>query len=304
MQRELGLNTSLEVAYMGNKGTHLINGAVGNQATPSPDPSSDIQARRPIPALNSETFDILSNAYSNYNGLGVTLRHRQSHGFSFNLAYTWSHALDIASSSNLGSNNGGFFRDYNHQFWEYGNADFDARHRVTAYYAYELPFGRGRAYVSNLSPALNAIIGGWITDGIWSSNSGNWFTPITSVDYSNSGGNSPRPDMICNPNISAPHNTTTWFKTSCFVTPAAGTFGNAGRNVILGPRFFSTDLSLRKEWRVKESMRIEFRSEFFNAFNHPTFPQIDDLVQDDPAFGLIQTANKPRQIQFALKFYW
>ena len=304
VQRELGLNTSLELAYMGNKGTHLINGAVGNQATPSPDPTSDIQPRRPIPALNSETFDILSNAYSNYNGLGITLRHRQSHGLSFNFAYTWSHALDLASSSNLGSANNGFFRDYNHQFWEYGNADFDTRHRVTAYYAYELPFGRGRAYASNVSPALNAVIGGWITEGIWSFNSGNWFTPITSVDYSNSGGNSPRPDMICNPNSGAPHTTTTWFNTSCFVTPAEGSFGNAGRNVILGPRFFTNDLSLRKEWRVRESMRIEFRSEFFNAFNHPTFPQIDDLVQDDPAFGLIQTANKPRQIQFGVKFYW
>ncbi|HEV2492032.1 MAG TPA: TonB-dependent receptor [Terriglobia bacterium] len=304
VQRELGAATSLEVAYAGNKGTHLINGAVGNQATPSADPNSPIQPRRPIPVLQSETFDVLSNAYSNYNGLAVTLRHRLSRGLSANVAYTWSHALDIQSSSNLGSANNNFFRDYNHQFWEYGNADFDTRHRLTAYYEYQLPFGRGRAFASNTGRALNAVIGGWSTFGIWTYQSGNWFTPLVSFDPSNSGSNNPRPDMICNPNQGAPHTTTTWFNTSCFVLPAEGTFGNTGRNVILGPRFFDTDLSLMKVWSLSEFRKLEFRAEFFNAFNHPTFPQIDDLLADDPHFGLIQNANTPRQIQFALKLYW
>jgi hypothetical protein len=304
VQRELWRSTTLEMAYMGNKGTHLINGAPGNQATPTSDPSSPIQPRRPVPVLQGGTFDILSNAYSNYNGMAVTLRQRLSYGLSFSAAYTWSHALDLQSSSNLGSANNNYFRDYYHQNWEYGNADFDARHRFTLYYEYELPFGRGRALASNVNGFWNAVIGGWSTLGIWRFQTGNYFTPVLPFDPSNSGSQSPRPDAVCNPNNGAPHTTSSWFNKSCFVTPALGTFGNTGKNTILGPRFFENDLSLIKRWRIMEARQVEFRTEFFNAFNHPTFPQIDDLAFSDPNFAHIFTANPSRQIQMALKFFW
>jgi hypothetical protein len=304
MQRQIWPATTLEIAYMGNKGTHLINGAVGNQATPTADPSSPIQPRRPIPVLQTGTFDILSNAFSNYDGMAVTLRQRTSHGLSLNVAYTWSHALDLQSSSNLGSANNNFFRDDYHQFWEYGNADFDTRHRLTVYYEYQLPFGRGRALAPNARGVVNAIIGGWSTIGIWRFQTGNYFTPALTFDPSNSGSADPRPDQVCNPNAGAPHTTDAWFNTKCFVTPPLGTFGNTGKNTILGPRFFSNDLSLMKQWPLSETRRIEFRAEFFNAFNHPTFPGISDLAVGDPNFGHIFAANAARQIQMALKFYW
>ncbi len=138
VQRELGAATSLEIAYVDNKGTHLINGPSGNQAPPSPNPDLGVaQTRRPIPELLVPTFDILSNAYSNYNGLGVTLRHRLSHGLSLNAAYTWSHALDIQSSSNLGSANNNYFRDYNHQFW--GVRQRRLRHAASLHRLLRLP---------------------------------------------------------------------------------------------------------------------------------------------------------------------
>jgi carboxypeptidase family protein len=313
VQRELWPMTSLELAYVGNKGTHLINGPSGNQATPSTDSSSAINLRQPMPFLSGTTFDILSNSYSNYDGLAVTLRQRLSHGLSVNAAYTWSHALDLQSSSNLGSKNDNYFRDYNHQFWEYGNADFDAQHRISVFYDYELPFGRGRAWGSNASSLVNGVVGGWKTLGVWAFQTGNWFTPSIFFDPSNSNSQDPRPDAVCNPNQGAPHTTTAWFNTNCFVAifnsptstiPAQGTFGNAGKNTILGPRFFDSDLSLMKHWSLTESRRIEFRVEFFNAFNHPSFPQIDLLTAGVPGFGGIQTADPPRQIQAALKFYW
>ena len=305
VQRELGPSVSLEASYVGNKGTHLINGASNNQATPTSDPNAPYAPRRPIPALLTETFDILSNAYSNYNGLAVTLRKRLAHGLSLNAAYTWSHALDLQSSSNLGSSNDNYFRDFNHQFWEYGNADFDARHRVTVFYEYQLPFGHGRAFGSGARGLVNGVIGGWNTLGIWTYQSGNWFTPGLYFDPSNSLSPDPRPDAVCNPNQSAPHTTNEWFNTNCFnAAPAEGTFGTTGRNTILGPGQFYTDLSLLKDWSFAESRRVEFRAEFFNAFNHPTFPEIDLLTAGVPGFGGIQNANAPRQIQLALKLYW
>jgi hypothetical protein len=305
VQRELSPSTTLEAVYVGNKGTHLINDAPGNQATPSDNPNSPIQPREPIPVLSTVTSDILSNAYSNYNALGITLRKRLSRGLSLNAAYTWSHTLDIASDSDLGSDNNGYFRNANDQFLEYGNADFDSRNRLALFYEYELPFGRGRAFAPTAGRWLNAAIGGWSTYGIWTLQSGNWFTPVLSYDASNSNSQSPRPDMICNPNQNAPHTTTAWFNTSCFAAPPDGSFGNAGRNVILGPSYFDADLSVMKDWNISESRRLEFRAEFFNAFNHPTFPAITGLTFfDTPSFGNILSANSPRQIQLALKFYW
>ena len=323
VQRQIGPSSSIEVAYMGSKGTHLINGATGNQATPSANPNVDIQsfqARRPIPSLFAETFDIFSNAYSNYNGLGVTFRRNFSHGFSANLAYTWSHALDIASSSNLGSGNNGYYRTESNLSLEYGNADIDQRHRLTAYYQWELPFGHGRALAGNASGALDKIIGGWTTLGIWSLHTGNYFTPVIDIDYSNSGAPQSRPDLICNPNNNAPHNINEWVNNSCFALPAQGTYGNAGRNILLGPRYFNTNLSLLKDFHFNESQYLQFRVEFFDAFNHPNFRGIDGLTAFAPPevlpgqpqtgkldvsqVSVIRNAFAPRQVQFALKFYF
>jgi hypothetical protein len=320
-QRQIGSASSIEVAYMGSKGTHLINGATGNQATPTPDPTAPIQPRRPLPILGAETFDIFSNAYSNYNGLGITFRRNFSHGLSANLAYTWSHALDIASSSNLGSGNNGYYRSEAHQNWEYGNADIDQRHRFTAYYQWDLPFGHGRTFAAHTSGWLDQIIGGWSHLGIWSLHTGNYFTAVIDNDYSNSGAPQARPDLSCNPNNNAPHNTTDWFNTNCFTLPAQGTFGNAGRNIIRGPGYFNTNLSLMKSFHFTEARYLQFRVEFFNAFNHPNFVGISGLTAFAPPevlvnqlpntgtldvsqMGSILDAFAPRQVQLALKFYF
>jgi hypothetical protein len=320
VQRQLGSTSSVEVSYMGSKGTHLINGATGNQATPSPDKDAPFQPRRPIPSLFSETFDIFSNAYSNYNGLGITFRRNFSHGLSANVAYTWSHALDIASSSNLGSGNNGYYRSEANQNWEYGNADIDHRHRLTAYYTWQLPFGHGRAFASHASGLVDHIIGGWTHLGIWSWHTGNYFTPVIDNDYSNSGAPQARPDLTCNPNNNAPHTVTDWFNTSCFALPQRGTYGNAGRNIILGPGYFNTNLSLMKDFHFTETRYLQFRAEFFNAFNHTNFTGISGLTAFTPPeapinqpqtgtldvsqMGSILSSFAPRQVQLALKFYF
>jgi hypothetical protein len=305
---------------MGSKGTHLINGATGNQATPTPDVNAPIQPRRPIPSLLATTFDIFSNAYSHYNGLGITFRRNFSHGLSANVAYTWSHALDIASSSNLGSGNGGFYRSEDHQNWEYGNADVDQRHRLTAYYDWQLPFGHGRTFASHASGLADHIIGGWSTLGIWSWHTGNYFTPVINTDFSNSSSPQPRPDLTCNPNTNAPHTSAQWINTSCFALPARGTFGNAGRNILLGPGYFNTNLSLVKDFHFTETRYLQFRAEFFNAFNHTNFTGITNLTiftkpeapinqPQDPTLDVSQIGQilgsfPPRQVQVALKFYF
>ena len=155
---------------------------------------------------------------------------------------------------------------------------------------------------------------------LWSWHTGNYFTPVINNDFSNSSSPQPRPDLICNPNTNAPHTSAHWINTSCFALPARGTFGNAGRNILLGPGYFNTNLSLVKDFHFTETRYLQFRAEFFNAFNHTNFTGISNLTAFTPVeapinqpqtgtldvsqIGQILSAFAPRQVQFALKVYF
>ena len=206
--------------------------------------------------------------------LQLRLQKRPTHGLQFEASYTYSHALDDASSANLGSQSQGDFRYQNNPGLEYGNADFDVRHRFVLSYAYELPLGKGHAIGGNASGGWNQIIGNWQIAGITTASTGQWFTPTdiaTNRSNSDGGGtvfNPARPNVVGNPN-GKPCIPGTLFNTCAFATNTIdGSFGNAGRNIILGPGFQNWDISLFKTFPVSESKRLEFRAEFFNAFNH------------------------------------
>src|SRR5262249_28861741 len=150
----------------------------------------------------------------------------------------------------------GDFRDQRFPQLEYGNADFDIRHRFVFSYSYELPFGKGKALGGNAGGVMNQIIGGWQVAGITSAATGNYFTPTDiATDLSNSDGggtvaNSARPNRIGDPNARhcIPE---TLFNTCAFATnKVPGTFGNAGRNIIRGPGFQNWDLSIFKTFPV------------------------------------------------------
>jgi hypothetical protein len=203
---------------------------------------------------------------------------------------------------------------------EYGNADFDVRHRVVVSYAYDLPFGRGRSLGGNLSGVANQIVGNWQLAGITSASTGNWFTAtdaVTNVSNSDCGGTvgfyCSRPNLVGNPNAT-PCVPGTLFNTCAFApNQIPGTFGDAGRNIILGPGLQEWDISLLKIIPVGERMHFEFRAESFNTFNHvnPLFgipgeisEEPTTLERGTPQFGYAAAARPPRQLQFALKFYF
>src|SRR5262249_22162216 len=161
-----------------------------------------------------------------------------------------SHSLDDASSASLGSQNQGDFRDQRDPHLEYGNADFDVRHRFVFSYTYDLPFGSGKTFGRNASAVLNQIIGNWQVAGITTASTGNWFTPTdvsTNLANSDGGGtvfNAARPNVVGDPN-GKPCVPGTLFNTCAFATNATlGTFGDAGRNIIRGPGFQNWDISL------------------------------------------------------------
>jgi len=319
LQYQLPAQTALEVSYAGSHGLRLYGFYNGNQALPSPDPNAPLAPRRPFPAVDGTIYAFRSNDVSNYDALQVHLEKRLTHGLQFEVSYTYSHALDDASSASLGSYNNGDFRDQRFPGLEYGNSDIDVRHHVVISYAYELPFGRGKAVGGGASGFLNQLIGNWQVAGITSASTGNWFTisdPFVNASNTDCGGtvafNCARPDVIGNPN-GRPCVAGTFFNTCAFTSDLInGTFGNEGRNVVRGPGYQDWDISLLKTFPVRERMRFEFRADFFNLANHTNFligpvgaaGQVEPVAVElgTAQMGFPQSARDPRLIQFALKF--
>lgn len=307
-QYQLPGQTVLEVGYGGSKGTKQYLFFNANQAAASNDPSAPFAPRRPFPQIDSAISEIQSTGRSRYNSLQVRAEKRFSHGLTFLAAWTWAHSLDLASSADLGAQNGGDFRNHLQPQWEDANSDFDVRHRFVFSYLYELPVGRGKHFVSNAGGVLNQIVGGWQIGGITTLSTGNFFTILDgNGNFANTDGQS-RPDLIGNPHAT-PCVAGTFFNTCAFADPALGSYGNVGRNTIQGPGYQIWDFSLFKNFRLREKMNLEFRSEFFNVFNHANLqfaksgPQnsINTTTFGTPEFGFLTAARDPRQIQLALK---
>ncbi|PWT81379.1 MAG: TonB-dependent receptor [Acidobacteria bacterium] len=309
IERQLGKDTVLQVTYAGSKGTKLFTFYNGNQADPSPDPTAAFAPRRPVPSIDTGINLFKSDGGSKYNSLQSRLEKRFTHGISVLVTYTYSHAVDNASNANLGSQNNDGFRWFKHPEWEKGNASFDVRHRFTASYIYELPFGQGKSFLGGASGALQQVVGGWQIAGITTVSTGNWFTPQDSNgSFANSDGLQ-MPDVVADPNNSPHCLPGTFFNTCAFVDPPLGSFGDAGRNSVRGPGFQVWDFSVFKMFRVSERTRLEFRTEFFNIPNHTNFllsksgPQEGNssTVLGASQFGFLTAARPPRQIQFSLK---
>ena len=144
-QYELPSNTVFEVTYAGSRGLKQYIYLNGNQAAPNPDPDLPFADRRPLPQLDGFVGWFRSAGRSNYNSLQARAEKRFSHGLTFLASYTWAHALDIASNADLGAQNGGDFRYFKDPQAEYGNSDFDIRHRFVFSYLYEFRLATANA---------------------------------------------------------------------------------------------------------------------------------------------------------------
>jgi hypothetical protein len=352
IQRELPGNSVLSLTYAGSKGTKLYTFFNGNQAEPTADLTSPTAPRRPVQSAGcqpdgtncSPVFDtgidwFRSTGSSNYNSLQARFEKRFSKGLQFEASYTYAHSLDIASNANLGpTQNNSDFRDFRIPQQEYGNSDFDVRHRFVLNSMYELPFGHGKPFLGNATGIANRIVGGWQVANILSISSGNWYTVLdANGNFANAdggaGGVSQRPDLVGDPNRAGPvagnpvpqcqilvsqgglapdkiRTPTAWFNTCAFADPALGSFGNVGRNTIEAPGYTQWDFSLVKFFQTSERTNLEFRAEFFNILNHTNFlfansgPQNGNnaTILGTSQFGNLTAARPPRQIQFALKF--
>ncbi len=328
MEYQLPHETVVKISYAGSHGANLYGFYNGNQAALYNGSNSPIlQERRPFPLENATIYALRSNTISNYNSFQAHVEKRSSHGLIFAASYTYAHSQDDASSASLGSLNNADFRNQADPGAEYGNSDFDVRQHLVVSYAWELPFGRNKAIGGNASGFANGVIANWQVSGIVSASTGNWFTVSdtttndTGVDCGGTVAfNCSRPNVVPgqNPNgkpCVVPGQAPTFFNTCAFASDTtANTFGDEGRNIVRGPGYQIWDLSIVKAFPMNEGMRFEFRSDFFNLWNHTNFlwapfgaaGQVAPVAIEmgTQQYGHYQAAKDPRFIQFAMKFYF
>ena len=271
VQHEIGPKTTVEGAYVGSKGTHLYTFSNLNQAAPTANSSLSYASRRPFGYVDTAIGWLRSNGFSNYNAGQMTVNQHLSHGVMAIVNYTYSHGLGNSSNANLGSQNNDGFRDSRHPD-EYGNLDFDVRHRFTAGYLWDMPIGRGMLVAGGSGRWVDTVIGHWQLSGVATVSSGTWYTVTDgNANFANSDGQQ-RPDFVRGQKSSGkPCEARTFFNTCAFVDPPAGSLGDVSLNTVNGPGEKNWDMSLLKSVPLDDRVRLELRGEFYNSFNHPNF---------------------------------
>jgi hypothetical protein len=305
VQRQFGAHGVLEVGYVGSKGTKLLTARDINQPQPSALPPGLPFVPRPDPRFDDINL-LESRANSNYHSLQARYQQRLSRGLSSLVSYTWSKSIDDASNFFSSAGDSNFPQNSYNVRAERGRSNFDVRHRLSASYSYDLPFGKGREYLAD-SGWVTSILSGWQSFGILTFQSGRPFTVALLQDIDNSGtgrsilgfGANDRPNLVGNPTLNN-QSPERWFNTSAFAFSAPGTFGNAGRNILDGPGYQNVNVSLLKNTNLSEDINLQLRAEFFNLFNHPNFNLPDNFL-GSPTFGRITSARDPRHVQFGVK---
>ncbi|HEY7306862.1 MAG TPA: TonB-dependent receptor [Bryobacteraceae bacterium] len=286
------------ISYAGNKGTYLASGVLGfNEQNPAIYiPGASTQANTQQRRLNPEFGSVglfSSDNNSHYQSLRLGLEKRFSNGLSILANYTRSRMLDDLSAA--GSN--GRTDPFNRRF-DYGISNDDVSNVFNFSGLWQIP----AAPLHGLSAKL---INGWELTAITNWRSGFPFSVFSNVDNSLSGVGSDRADYIgglaiLDPDRSHGALVQQYFNVAAFVPNAVGTFGNSGKNILRGPRFFDTDLGLLKNFAIVERASLQFRAEFFNVFNNVNFSQPQNYLGSSST-GQITSANSPRVLQFALK---
>jgi hypothetical protein len=253
---------------------------------------------------------------SSYHAASVSLLKRSRGGLTFKTNYTWGKVLDLDSGllTNSAQNEPSTIVTRFNQKLSKGVASYSLLHQFNTYFSYPLPFGAGKAFGSGASGWVEKLIGGWQWNGIVNIQGGFPFTPQVGSNRSGNG-DSRNPDLPNrNPDfkgnvilgVDGFKKTGRYFDPNAFSLPTPGTFGTVSRGSFRGPGAWQVDMSLFKRIPINEQWSMQFRTEAFNLFNHANFDAPRPVVFTGTAISgsagiLDQTANRERQIQFALR---
>lgn len=327
----------LDVGVTGNQATvpdptgTLLVPSVSCYTTTCTPAAVAAQGRFPYPYQVPTHYDE-SVGKSWYDALQVSFNQKTSHGLTFLLSYTWSKTIDIGSDGWFAAD-GSSVQDPYHLNNDRSLAGFDVPHILTTHWVYDLPFGKGKKFDTG-NGLLNAVAGGWQVNGILNFQSGQLYNVSASSSIPNVGNIlQERANIVSDPNSGTCPNgasvgtRTCWFNISAFAVPSTGTFGNFGRNVLRADGRNNLDLSVFRSFPITERTRIEFRAEAFNVTNSVIWGLPNSNISNNlkckvkvttqcPAgqldlvnntFGVVTstaTGYAPRQLQFALKFYY
>ena len=345
LQGAITPDDSLEVDYFGNHGIRMITGGLShsqlnpkylsmgalalNTQVQNPfygyiapgrsgcgmDQPTIVQSHllQPYPQYCGVGESVAPVGFSLYNALEASYNHRFHKGLNVLVSYTFSKFLDNVEGAQNWAVGGNSSPANNYNLAAEKSVDAsDTPQSLVVSYIYQLPIGKGSAIGSGFNRKTDAVLGGWQISGIVTSRSG---TPVhVSGNNWNSYGGNPRPNVIGNPNVSN-KSIKEWFNTAAFEYAPYGDFGNTPRyfSNVRSPGYNNFDTAIMKSWPIRESMRIQFRLETFNTFNHPNFFTPNGSYSGcDPnsnpncvsGFGKITKAFPSREVQWSGKFYW
>ena len=308
IEQQMFKDMVIEVAYVGSKANHVYRFRESN--TPVPVTLPDGQKFFPVGAPRANpVFDSIrvmtSDTNAIFNGLTITVKKKSSTGLQYQAFYTYSKAMDAISGVATGDQSRDAATSLDPTNWkrDWGPSVFDARHNFVFNFTYPLPFRFS-------SRMVTAALGGWNLKSIGTFTAGQPFTPHLATNNSRNGDilapDRPnlKPGANDNPVLGGPDR---YYDPSVFALPLPGTYGNLGRNTIIGPGVANLDLSIEKNFKVRESKELQFRAELFNVMNHPNFdlPNTSALTAagapNSSAGRVTRTVTTSRQIQFGLK---
>jgi len=304
VQHQFGEHWVVQMGYYGRAGRKLSSNHEGNPAIFGPGATpANVQARRGFfPQFYSSIGLIQSDTNSSYHGYQLSVDKKFSRGYTAQLAYTFSRAIDERSRFSVDGAAGA--NPFNHRKGERGLSDFDQRHILAVNGVWEVPFLRKKGL-------MTTALGGWQLTGTVRVASGFAFNPINGSDVALAGtgrGSAAQvPNVVGNPNLDTGRVRNDlvlrYFNTAAFARPATGTFGTSGRNNIIGPGFSQTDMAVLKRFQFPQERlgRVEFRTEIFNLFNQVNFLNPNNNLIS-PAFGRLLSARDARIVQVALRY--
>jgi hypothetical protein len=301
VERQIGATTIVQVGYVGTRGHRLAIMRDINAPAPSPTPLA--QSRRPFFAQYPDLAainELETIGRSSYNSLQMSVIQSNWHGLSGRLNYTLAHAMDNASEARntLPMNSANIDQDW-------GNAAFDVRHVISAGFTYTLP-----------AAGTSRLRDGWQFNVISTIQSGTPFNILVGTDVDGTGDRQDRPNLVGDPFASLPAASNPllqyYFNPAAFATPAAGTFGNLGRNAYYGPWFKTVDVSVFKTTKLAGRASIQLRAEMFNVFNWINWANPSATLTSSTSFGLLSNtrnatnapgigAGEPFNMQLAAK---
>ena len=326
VERELASNTGLRMTYTGMRTNNLMVNYDMNQVQPHLGAYNPAAA--PYPNWDQMWISQNGGSYANYNGLTAVLTHRFSHGLTAQSSYSFARNLSDAGQSAAflqGSQSvtelGPYVENRFDLKSDYGNVDYDRRHRWLTTYVYDIPFGRRKRFGSGINKTLDSVVGNWRTSGIIVVQSGPFMTPNffggpdpSATGANNKGNVGQRPDRVCNGSVANPTPSHYW-NINCFPLPmdstgnenGIGRFGDSGVDILTAPGTVLWNAGVFKIFPIKEKARMRFEVTSTNVLNHPNFGIPDANVLNGSDFGVIHggqgvEGSGQRTIQLGLRF--